>query len=409
MERPKIRAVEAFPVEQNGQTLVCLRDSTGVAPTPVMLGMGAYFIITLFNGVNDLRDVQVAFMKRFGEMLPLEQLTGLVEALDRAFFLDSPAFHEREQTERAAFLALTERPAALAGLCYSQEPAALRTELGAFFDPPEGPGRALARRPGASLKGLIAPHIDPRRGAAAYAHAYAELMAHDPPELVVILGTSHHGVGPELFSATRKNYATPLGVVETDREFIDRLATRFTGGDLFSDEILHRGEHSIEFQALFLAYALGVRGYRIVPVLVSSFHEMVACGLAPTDDPRVRSFLHAMNDLLGAEKRNVLVLAGVDFAHVGRKFGDSFAADETVARRIQREDLELIENIKHGDPEGFFADIVRDRDARKICGLSPMYTQLELLKGRAGRLLKYGIAMEPQTESCVSFASLPID
>jgi MEMO1 family protein len=409
MERPKIRAVEAFPVEQNGQTLVCLRDSSGVAPNPIMLGMGAYFIITLFNGVNDLRDVQVAFMKRFGEMLPLEQLTGLVEALDRALFLDSPAFREREESERAAFLALTERPAALAGLCYSREPAVLRAELGAFFDPPEGPGRALPRKPGASLKGLIAPHIDPRRGAAAYAHAYAELMAHDPPELVIILGTSHQGAGPELFSATRKNYATPLGAVETDRDFVDNLVVRFTGGDLLGDEVLHRGEHSIEFQALFLAYALGVRGYQIVPVLVSSFHEMIASGLTPTDDPRVRSFLDALNDLLGAEKRNVLVLAGVDFAHVGRKFGDSFAADEGVARRIQHEDLELIENIKRGDPNGFFADILRDRDARKICGLSPMYTQLELLKGRAGRLLKYGIAMEPQTESCVSFASLAID
>lgn len=409
MERPKIRAVEAFPVEQNGQTLVCLRDSSGVAPNPIMLGMGAYFIITLFNGVNDLRDVQVAFMKRFGEMLPLEQLTGLVEALDRALFLDSPAFREREESERAAFLALTERPAALAGLCYSREPATVRAELGAFFDPPEGPGRALPRKPGASLKGLIAPHIDPRRGAAAYAHAYAELMAHDPPELVIILGTSHQGAGPELFSATRKNYATPLGAVETDRDFVDNLVARFTGGDLLGDEVLHRGEHSIEFQALFLAYALGVRGYQIVPILVSSFHEMVASGLTPTADPRVRSFLDALNDLLGAEKRNVLVLAGVDFAHVGRKFGDSFAADEGVARRIQREDLELIENIKRGDTNGFFADILRDRDARKICGLSPMYTQLELLKGRAGRLLKYGIAMEPQTESCVSFASLAID
>src|SRR5215467_13611742 len=356
MERPKIRAVEAFPVEQNGQTLVCLRDSSGVAPNPIMLGMGAYFIITLFNGNNDLRDVQAAFLKRFGEMLPLEQLTGLVAALDGAFFLESPALRERVRNERAAFLTLSERPAALAGLCYSNEPAALRAELGAFFDPPEGPGRALPRKSGVSLKGLIAPHIDPRRGAAAYAHAYAELMAHDPPELVIILGTSHHGAGPELFSATRKNYATPLGAVETDRDFVDRLAARFIGGgDLLGDEILHRGEHSIEFQTLFLAYALGVRGYQIVPILVSSFHEMVASALTPTDDPRVRSFLNALNSLLGAEKRNVLVLAGVDFAHVGRKFGDSFAADEEVTRRVQREDLGLIENIKRGDPDGFFA------------------------------------------------------
>src|SRR5438445_8762555 len=165
IEHPKIRAVEAFPVEQEGQTMVCLRDSSGLAPNPIVLGMGAYFIITQFNGSNDLRDIQAAFMKRFGELVPLEQLTALVEALDSAYFLDSPAFHERKQVEREAFLALPERPAALAGLCYSPEPAALRAELSAFFDPPEGPGRAMPRKHGASLKGLIAPHIDPRRGA----------------------------------------------------------------------------------------------------------------------------------------------------------------------------------------------------------------------------------------------------
>jgi hypothetical protein len=52
---------------------------------------------------------------------------------------------------------------------------------------------------------------------------------------------------------------------------------------------------------------------------------------------------------------------------------------------------------------------VKDRDARRICGLAPMYTQLELLRGRSARLLKYGIAMEPQSESAVSFASLAFD
>ena len=32
MENPKIRAVEAFPVEQQDQTLICLRDPSGLAP-----------------------------------------------------------------------------------------------------------------------------------------------------------------------------------------------------------------------------------------------------------------------------------------------------------------------------------------------------------------------------------------
>jgi len=65
--------------------------------------------------------------------------------------------------------------------------------------------------------------------------------------------------------------------------------------------------------------------------------------------------------------------------------------------------------LRRGDPDGFFDDVVKDRDARRICGLAPLYTQLELLRGRSGRLLKYDIAMEPDTGSAVSFASLAID
>ncbi len=408
MENPKIRAVEAFPVEQQGQTAICLRDPSGLAPETIMLGMGAYFIVTLFDGRMTLKDIQAAFAKRFGEMIPIEKLEELIAALDKSYFLDSPAFHERERQVRAEFLASPDRPAALAGLCYEKDPAKLRLELAAFFDPPEGPGRSVTAKKSAPLAGLIAPHIDPRRGAAAYAHAYYELMAHEPPELVVILGTSHYGAGPELFSATRKNYATPFGAVQTDSAFIDRLAARYSG-DLFADEMLHRGEHSIEFQALFLAYAFGIRGYQVVPILVSSFHEMVASGITPARDSRVESFLAALRTELEAENRRVVILSGVDFAHVGRKFGDEFAADSAVAERVQRQDLGLIEIIKRGDPDGFFADILKDRDARRICGLSPMYTQLELLRGRSARLLKYGIAMEPQSESAVSFASLAID
>lgn len=408
MDKPRIRPVEAFPIEQSGQTYICLRDPSGYAPDPILLGMGAYFIITLFDGSNDRRDIQLAFSKRFGELLPADKLGDLVAALDQAYFLDSPRFEERVRQVREEFARAPERAASHAGLCYANEPDALRKEIETFFAPPEGPGISNGRKQG-SIAGLIAPHIDPRRGAAAYAHAYGELRMHEPPELVVILGTSHYGGGPELFSATRKDYATPLGAARTDREFVDRLARRYTGGDLFGDELLHRNEHSIEFQALFLKWALGDREFSIVPILVSSFHTMVMRGTIPSEDRRVGSFVEALAAELQKETRRVLIVAGVDFAHVGRKFGDEFTADESVAERVKREDMGLIEFIRRGDPQGFFGDIAKDRDARRICGLSPMYTQLELLRGRAGRLLKYGVAMEPDTGSAVSFASLAID
>ncbi|HXN84857.1 MAG TPA: AmmeMemoRadiSam system protein B [Candidatus Binataceae bacterium] len=409
IEKPRIRALEAFPVEQQEQTYICLRDPTGLAPEPILLGMGAYFIVTLFDGNSELRDIQGGFLRRFGENLPLDKLNDLIATLDRGYFLDSPKFAERMNRVREDFRASPERSAIHAGACYAKDPAELTKEIEGFFAPPEGPGAANPQRQAGELAGLIAPHIDPRRGAAAYAHAYGQLKAFEAPELVIILGTSHYGGGPELFSATRKNYATPFGAVKTDQNFIDRLATRYRGGDLFADELLHRNEHSIEFQALFLKWVLGNRNFTVVPILVSSFHEMVAMGSQPVNDSRVASFIDALGDELAQENRRALIVAGVDFAHVGRKFGDEFSVDESIAQRVKREDMALIEFIKRGDAGGFFADIAKDRDARRICGLAPMYTQLELLRGHRGRLLKYGIAMEPQTGSAVSFASLAID
>jgi AmmeMemoRadiSam system protein B len=408
MEKPRIRPVEAFPIEQQGQTYICLRDPTGMAPEPILLGMGAYFIITLFDGRNDARNIQGAFAKRFGENLPLDKLSDLIATLDKAYFLDSPRFAERVLRVREEFQSSPDRPAVHAGACYAKDPANLKKEIEGFFAAPEGPGTTDPERREGALAGLIAPHIDPRRGAAAYAHAYGQLKAYDAPELVVILGTSHYGAGPELFSATKKNYATPFGAVKTDAAFIERLSARYHG-DLFADELLHRNEHSIEFQAMFLKWALGHHDFAVVPILVSSFHEMIIEGTLPGNDPRVASFVEAVRETLAKEKRRTLIVAGVDFAHIGRKFGDAFTADEAVAERVKGQDMGLIEFIKRGDPEGFFADILKDRDARRICGLAPMYTQLELLQGRAGRLLKYGIAMEPDTGSAVSFASLAID
>jgi AmmeMemoRadiSam system protein B len=410
MDKPKIRAVEAFPVEQQGQTFILLRDPAGIAPEPILIGMGAYFLVAQMDGTNERLDLQAAFARRFGEIIPSEQIQQLIDALDRAYFLDSTRYAERVHALTEEFVRNPQRPAALSGLAYEKDPVQLRQEIAAFFSRPGAPGEIpTPRSDGAALSGLISPHIDPRRGGAAYAHAYAELLTRERPELVVILGTSHYGLGPQLFSATRKDYATPLGVIPTDREFVERLAGRYKDGDLFEQELLHRNEHSIEFQALFLAWALGTIGYRVVPILVGSFHQMVLTGETPAYDARVGGFLEALRAELEVESRRVLIIAGVDFAHVGKKFGDSFSVDEKVAQWVKREDLALIENIKRGDPDGFFADVAKDRDARKICGLSPMYTQLELLRDHPARLLMHDIAMEPQTESAVSFASLTID
>src|SRR5258708_7348318 len=111
MDKPIIRPVEAFPMEQQDQTVICLRDPSGLAPDPMVLGMGAYFLVTLFDGTNSTLDLQAAFSHRFGEVIPSEKIRELVSALDHAYFLDSPAFAERVRGVREEFRQSPSRPA----------------------------------------------------------------------------------------------------------------------------------------------------------------------------------------------------------------------------------------------------------------------------------------------------------
>jgi AmmeMemoRadiSam system protein B len=129
----------------------------------------------------------------------------------------------------------------------------------------------------------------------------------------------------------------------------------------------------------------------------------------PSSDARVAGFLEALRAEMASDECRTCIIAGVDFAHVGKKFGDDTGVDEAFLEAVRHEDLELIESIKRGDPDGFFASISEDQDRRRICGLSPMYTQLELLRTHQGRLLKYDVCVEEPTQSAVSFASLAID
>jgi hypothetical protein len=48
--------------------------------------------------------------------------------------------------------------------------------------------------------------------------------------------------------------------------------------------------------------------------------------------------------------------------------------------------------------------VSREGDRRRICGLSPTYALLHLMRGRTGQLLHYGQATDPQ--GVVSFCSV---
>ncbi|MGE0680859.1 MAG: AmmeMemoRadiSam system protein B [Candidatus Binatia bacterium] len=406
MDYPRLRYIQTSQVNMDGGTRILISDPLHFAKGPLAMPAVTYFIISHFDGQHSLVDIQEAFARRFGQVLERDKIEDLVEQLDQNHYLDSEHFR-REVLD--VFYQSPVREMAHANTCYSSEPEEFSKQAMALFHSNGGPGVPTdGNRHPPSVRGIIAPHIDLRFGGSCYAWAYKELAERCDADLFILLGTSHYSMNPShLFIGTEKDYKTPLGLAKTDRAFVRALQQHYREGDLFAEEILHRVEHSLEFQALFLQYLLGgKRDFAIVPILVSSFHHSVLSQTLPIEDERVRSFVKALKETVVQSGKKVCFVAGVDFAHVGQQFGDHGPMKQETIAWVAEEDQRLVQSLEKVDHADFFAEIAKNGDKRRVCGFAPMYTFLNVIEASRGRLLKYGCATDMYPESLVSFASL---
>jgi AmmeMemoRadiSam system protein B len=411
-DKPRVRPVEAFPVQQDGKTSVYLKDPLNFA-TPLGISPAGYFVLAHFDGQHSFTDVQEAYCKQFGSLLMSDDLKSFVDMLDQHYYLDSERFRDYKNAVVLEFRNQTTRVPAHVGGVYKADPEQLKTQLEGFFSAPNGPGLPNSQLAGSTPRAIVAPHIDFHRGGPAYAWAYKPLAESDGADLYILLGTSHYS-GQTPYILTLKNFATPLGLVETDRDFVQRLQAK-CAEDCFTDEYLHRGEHSLEFQVVFLKYLAQQRAaltgrpekpFKIVPILVSSFHSAVVNQTLPEKDSAVGTFLRTLRDLAALESRRVCFVAGVDLAHVGRQFGDREPITDDFLKWVESEDQKLVNRLVALDAPGFFNAVAKDQDKRRICGFSPLYSLIHLLDGARGNHLKYSQAFTPETGSAVTFSSL---
>ena len=104
----------------------------------------------------------------------------------------------------------------------------------------------------------------------------------------------------------------------------------------------------------------------------------------------------------------LIAIASADLAHMGLQFGDREGINEYSLRILEEEDREMLGYVERVDGEGFFSSISKEGDRRRICGLPAIYAMLKVIDASEGRLLKYGQAFTPETQSVVSFASLTV-
>jgi AmmeMemoRadiSam system protein B len=405
MDYPKLRPVEAIQAQEN---MICLRDPLGFSNKLVFLQPEAFFIVTMFDGSHSVLDIQAAYTRRFGDMLFSDRIHKLIEQLDSALFLDSDHFKEQSSSMIKEFRASAVRPATHAGVSYEQNADALRRRLDELFEAYDGrndesTGSKDEKR--GSLCGLIAPHIDIRRGGECFALSYGELARESRANTFVVLGISHVPT-KRRFVLANKDYDTPLGSVQADRGLIDSLSKRCSF-DFFEDEFVHRNEHSVEFQAVFLRYIFRDRpDVRMVPVLCSSLNGTATdTDASPADNPEFRDFSGALRELLAERGEQVCFIAGVDLSHLGRRFGQNLTMSPAVLDKARDDDMEMIEFILDRNEEGFFRFIAAEKDRRNVCGVPALYTLLNLIDARSATLLKYDQSVEDQTQSVVTFMS----
>jgi AmmeMemoRadiSam system protein B len=405
MDCPKLRPVNAFPVQMSGQSLICLQDPQKISEKTLFLPPPLYFVVSHFDGEHSILDIQAEYMRNFGEFLFTEKIQEIIEQLEENLFLEGDRFQEALRREEERFKQSSVREATLAGRSYEKDPERLKLQLKEYFEAPEGPGPIGQRQGTDGLKGVIAPHIDLQRGGHCYAFAHREVGEKSSARCFIILGTAHAPMQTP-FCLTRKDFMTPLGPLEVDRELVNAIQANCPY-DLFLDESVHRMEHSVEFQCVFLRYLMpDPAPVRIVPILAGSFHESIERGISPMELPRVREFIQALRETVSPLEEEVCYVASADLSHVGLQFGDREGVTDYQLRRVADEDQDLLKYVEKMDGEGFFLSIARDRDRRRVCGLPAIYCMLHGLHAAEGKILKYGQAITPETQSVVSFASL---
>jgi hypothetical protein len=406
MPLPPLRQLDISPIEYQGENYFSLRDPEGFVEDALVLTPFAFFVAAHLDGVHEMVDIQQSFAQRTGgQLLMSEDVSKVVEILDAHGFLLTDRYLEIRRETEASYAQGGARTPHFAGKSYPAEAEALRTFLDGMFLGQDGPGTLPSATcgEGAPVRCLVVPHIDFHRGAAAYARGYLEMFRRGKPDTVFVFGVAHMAP-PVPFMLTRKAYDTPFGTLEPDREALAALEASCEGWDPYEFEIAHRTEHSIEFQAVMLAYLYGP-SVRIVPILCGPL-----CG--ETDgfdgafDDAVETFLAACHAYGHEPGRRVSVIAGADLAHVGKRFGDSFDVSPEILARVEARDREDLSQAAQGNAASFYTSVMKDGNERRVCGLHCIYSALRVAAPvTGGELLHYGHAPDP-AGGIVSFADL---
>lgn len=405
---PPLRHLDLIPFEEDDRPYVILRDPLEISESPLAISEEALILLSFFDGHHSVEQTASELSRMAGSEYTPAQILEFVTLFDEALLLHNDRFEERRSEIERAFLEGTYRDPILVGSGYPESAPELHAFLDQLMETPDDPDLAFEEPDKTKgLRGAILPHIDFHRGGATYGRTYRRVKqmlppAEDGPLLVVILGVSHQGTWEPVVGCT-KRYRTPLGEASFSTKALQVLA-QVRQEALLREQFVHRSEHSVELQLVWLQHILRDRPAEYLPLLVGAFGDELQT--PATNSGEVQEVLAILKAVEEGHPGPVLWIASVDLAHVGPAFGDDIPIDKRQAGIIARKDLKLLEQaIKISSADRWWETILEDGNKRRICGLYATYLLLKHMEGANGSLIDYQQAIAEGGEQMVTYAS----
>jgi len=271
------------------------------------------------------------------------------------------------------------RTPAVAGMFYSGEKKELKKSIKDCFLHKFGPGKIPPSNIKKKIFGIICPHAGYMYSGPIACHSFYEISS-NLPELFIIVGPNHWGIGSNVATMKDCKWQTPLGEVEVDSEIAEEISK--IANIIEIDSFSHSREHSLEVQIPILQEMY--TDFKIIPIALINQSKKVAyqVGLAMAKIAR---------------KKKVVIIGSSDFTHYET---NEFAHEQDAA---------LIEPILKLDVDRFY-DVLQKRNV-SACGYGAIASTMIACKdlgATKGELLKYATSGDimGDTSSVVGYGSI---
>lgn len=272
------------------------------------------------------------------------------------------------------------RTPAVAGMFYPKTQQELRSSIRDCFLHDFGPGKLPPLPDGKNIIGVICPHAGYMYSGPIAAYSYYAISSLKP-DLVIIIGPNHWGIGCNIAAMKDGLWRTPLGDVEVDTDAALEInkATKDIELDFFS----HTRDHSLEVQIPMLQEIYSHK-FKILPIILidQSYNASIEIGMSISKI---------------AKNKKTVIIGSSDFTHYEE---NEFA---------HKQDKSLIEPILKMDVNEFYN--ILQKNQISACGYGAIASTMIACKelgATRGTLEKYATSgdVAGKRDSVVGYASI---